>query len=178
MVKSISIAADVAGRPLSASDFKVQDETVSGLTFSPAPADPHPLPQYKTFSNTRLPPGGAIDTDGVVVPSAEQCIKRCNSDWSCGCVVFTKSDFKCWKRRNCVPTTFINDVTKDVLCGLRQLLLQRFLRRLQQKLLHRILQMSRPLIHIESTGHVTKQQRSLLFCRQLCPHPTECKREN
>ena len=113
-VESISIAADVAGRPLSLSDFKVQDETVSGLTFSPVSADPHPLTQYTKFSNKRLPPGGEIDKNGVVVPSAEQCIKRCESDWSCGCVVFTKTDSKCRKRRNCVPTTFIDDETKDV----------------------------------------------------------------
>ena len=120
-VNSITIAVDVAGKALSRSDFEVEDETVSGLEFSPAPSEP--LPQYDKYPNKRLPSGGTINTQGFDVLSADQCMKKCQSDWSCNCVVFRRRDSKCWKNRNCVPSSFIDDQTKDVVAQITRELL-------------------------------------------------------
>ena len=58
--------------------------------------------------------GTEIDTSGVTVLSSAQCIDRCDSDWSCECVVFSKSDSKCWKRGICDLGNFDSDENYDV----------------------------------------------------------------
>ena len=113
-IETISIAADVAGRQLSKSDFIVNDATVTGLTFPKPRSDPHPVPSYLVYTNQGVVSGHAIDEQGVTVSSSEQCTKRCQSDWSCDCVVFRRSDKKCWKRRDCAPSRFKQDSAMDV----------------------------------------------------------------
>ena len=108
-IEDWTIAADVAGRELEADDFYELDSnpTVSGVTFGEA-VDPHPLPTYERYAHTTFDDGEIDEGNGVTVASAEQCVARCHSDWSCDCVVFKRSNNKCAKRRGCEPSEFVS----------------------------------------------------------------------
>lgn len=114
-IEGFIVSGQVAGSPLSASDFIVQG-TVSGFVANGA-ADPHPIPEYTLHANKNAYSGNGaeeIDADGVQVTSSEQCMARCHRDWSCDCVVFHRSTATCWKRRNCLAGQFDNDNNYDV----------------------------------------------------------------
>lgn len=117
-IKNMSISGLVAGRPLSKSDFIVDDSTVPNLTFGTAP-DPNARDRkYVKYANENAYErngGVEIDIDAVTVRSLDQCQDRCSSDWSCECVVYRSSNSNCWKRSRCIPTEFDNgDGTLDV----------------------------------------------------------------
>jgi len=108
-IEGMSIAGLVAGRPLSRSDFVVDEGTVPGLTFGTVP-DPNAEDRnYAKYSDVNAYEGSGgteIDIDPATARSPEQCMDRCQSDWSCDCVVYEPSASACWKRSNCVPSEF------------------------------------------------------------------------
>ena len=116
-ISKMTISGLVAGKPLTKSDFIVDDSTVPNLAFGNA-EDP-----YQSTRNYTLYPGKnvynnnggvEIDNDGVEVLSSLQCIDRCNSDWSCDCVVYSSLDSMCYKRAQCNPNNFDIDNSYDV----------------------------------------------------------------
>ncbi|GMI35654.1 hypothetical protein TeGR_g13029 [Tetraparma gracilis] len=116
-VENVKISSSVAGAILSESDFTLPaPSTVPGLTFS-APTDPHPFPAYALHAGKNAYVGAGvsleIEEDGEITVNALQCAARCQSDWSCDCVVYQKSDGRCWKRQGCVPTLFDDDSSYD-----------------------------------------------------------------
>jgi len=119
-IENMVISGLVAGRPMSSSDFTVDDDTVPGLTFEDIIVDPNESYRnnYKKYMNKNAYNGGnggtEIDIDGTEVLSYLQCIDRCQSDWSCECVVFNPSDSMCFKRSKCNPTSFETDTNYDV----------------------------------------------------------------
>ena len=118
-IEGMTISSLVSGRTMDQSDFEIPAvSTVLDLVFKKA-VDPHPAPTYVKYQkkNAYLGNGASaeIDSDGVVVRSASQCIERCHSDWSCDCVVFKSADGHCWKRRGCgTPELFDDDDFMDV----------------------------------------------------------------
>jgi hypothetical protein len=62
--------------------------------------------------------GDDIDNNGVEHMSVKQCTDRCDNDEVCNCVTYepgnSKSDGTCWKRANCTPSSFQNDMRYDV----------------------------------------------------------------
>lgn len=116
-VQNMSISGFVAGRRLSRSDFIVDNGSVPNLTFGSA-ADPNAEDRkYQKYENANAYGGSKrnggsggmeIDTNGVSVQTILQCQDRCQSDWSCDCVVYRRSDSMCWKRRQCVVSEFDN----------------------------------------------------------------------
>jgi hypothetical protein len=118
-IKNMVISGSVAGRPLSRSDFIVDDDTVPGLEFEDPPPDPHPsAPHYQKYPNSNAYEGSGagaeIDDEGVEVFSATQCLDRCQADWSCDCVVYSSSESMCWKRKKCKVSKFDADPNYDV----------------------------------------------------------------
>ena len=119
MIENMYISGIVAGRPLSRSDFIVDGSTVPNLTFGSV-TDPNVQRRtnYVKYSNKNAYDGsGGIEIDlvGAVVSSFEQCLDRCQSDWSCECVVHRPSDSKCYKRSKCVVREFDGgDGTHDI----------------------------------------------------------------
>jgi hypothetical protein len=116
-VENLKISSSVAGAILSESDFTLPaPSTVPGLTFS-APTDPHPFPAYALHAGKNAYVGAGasleIEEDGEITVDALQCAARCQSDWSCDCVVYQKSNGRCWKRRGCVPTLFDDGSSYD-----------------------------------------------------------------
>jgi hypothetical protein len=103
------------GRALTSSDFTLDASTTSGVTIGSA-VDPHPLPTYTLYAGQSARAGqGAVtdlDSSGVSVSSASQCVRRCHADWSCGCAVYTSGI--CFKRRGCDPTAFAVSSGSDV----------------------------------------------------------------
>ena len=116
-IENMKISGLVAGRSLSKSDFVVDDSSVPGLTFEDA-LDPYQLSRSYIIhagKNSYNGNGGIeIDDVGVKVFSSLQCIDRCNSDWSCDCVVYSSSDSVCWKRSQCDSSKFDEDSNHDV----------------------------------------------------------------
>jgi len=116
-IENMSISGLVAGRPLSRSDFIVNTNTVPNLSFGSV-SDPNEQNRtYQKYTNNNAYEGSGgreIDVDGVIVRSYLQCLDRCQSDWSCECVVYSSIDSKCWKRGNCVESEFDNDNSYDV----------------------------------------------------------------
>jgi len=118
-IENMVISGSVAGRPLKRSDFIVQKNTVTGLSFKNPPPDPHPSePHYKKYSGKNAFKGNGagieIDANGVEVVSWIQCLDRCQSDWTCDCVVYDPFDSMCWKRSQCEPAKFDSDQDYDV----------------------------------------------------------------
>jgi len=114
-VQNMSISGIVAGRPLSRSDFIVKSNSVSNLTFGSA-SDPNAQDRkYQKYEN-RNAHGGSnrnggsggieIDANGVSTQTHLECQDRCQSDWSCDCVVYRRSDSTCWKRSQCTVSKF------------------------------------------------------------------------
>jgi len=116
-IKGMVISGFVAGRPLSRSDFIVDDNTVPALSFEDA-LDPNETDRnFEKYANKNAYDGNGgteIDIDGVKVRSVLQCLDRCQSDWSCECVVFSQSSLVCYKRGKCEPNNFDSDVNYDV----------------------------------------------------------------
>lgn len=152
-IENMVISGSVAGRPLSRSDFIVDDDTVPGLEFEDPPPDPHPsAPRYQKYPNSNayegLGAGAEIDDEGIQVFSATQCLDRCQADWSCDCVVYSSSDSMCWKRkkvqgfeircrselRRVHPLVGDDDTTNDTAFGV----FRRFRSRLRQQELQRL----------------------------------------
>jgi len=108
-IDGFSITGSVDGRSLRASDFAVDAATVSGVAVGAA-QDPYPVPTYTHYPNMNAEAQqGAvtdIDSDGVAVSSASQCMARCQADWSCDCAVYAPSWGECFKRRGCDPSRF------------------------------------------------------------------------
>ena len=117
-IEGLVLSGSVAGRPLSRSDFVVDEDTVSGLTFEDPPTDPHPSePHYQRYPNKNAYPGSGAGIEigeGFEVRSAIQCLDRCQADWSCHCVVYQSSENVCWKRSDCDPSGFEDDSNYDV----------------------------------------------------------------
>eukprot|EP00534_Pseudo-nitzschia_fraudulenta_P001032 CAMPEP_0201119460 /NCGR_PEP_ID=MMETSP0850-20130426/3605_1 /ASSEMBLY_ACC=CAM_ASM_000622 /TAXON_ID=183588 /ORGANISM="Pseudo-nitzschia fraudulenta, Strain WWA7" /LENGTH=888 /DNA_ID=CAMNT_0047385179 /DNA_START=22 /DNA_END=2688 /DNA_ORIENTATION=- len=117
-IENMVVSGSVAGRPLSLSDFVVDGSTVAGLKFENPPSDPHPsAPHYQKYENSNAYAGqgaGAEIDSGVEVISFTQCLDRCQSDWSCDCVVYSPSESMCWKRKDCQPSGFDSDAEYDV----------------------------------------------------------------
>lgn len=118
-IENMVICGSVAGRPLERSDFIVKDNTVTGLLFDDPPPDPHPSePHYEKHSSKNSFKGSGagveIDKSGVEVFSWTQCLDRCQSDWTCDCVVYDPFDSMCWKRSQCEPAEFDSDQDYDV----------------------------------------------------------------
>ena len=116
-IQNMKLPGNVAGRDLARSDFIVDENTVPGLRFTKA-VDPHPLPVYTRYADQAAyagrGAGAEIDSNGVGVTSAEQCVARCHADWSCDCVVHQPSTSKCWKRKQCSAGKFVASTTRDV----------------------------------------------------------------
>uniref|UniRef100_A0A7S3Q1S6 Uncharacterized protein n=1 Tax=Chaetoceros debilis TaxID=122233 RepID=A0A7S3Q1S6_9STRA len=112
-VQDMFISGLVAGQPLTKSDFIVDtSSTVPNLTFEIA-SDPHEEDhrKYQKYRNKNAYDGSGgveIDVNGVNVLTFLQYQDRCQSDWSCECVVFSRSDSMCWKRSQCVDSEFDN----------------------------------------------------------------------
>lgn len=108
-VQDMSISGLVAGRPLTKSDFIVDSITVPNLTFGIA-SDPNEQDRkYQKYTNKNAYDGSGgieIDVNGVNVLTFLQCQDRCQSDWSCECVVYSRSNSMCWKRSQCVVSEF------------------------------------------------------------------------
>ncbi len=108
-IENMSISGLVAGRSLARSDFIVHTNTVPNLSFGNV-VDPNEKDRnYQKYANKNAYAGSGgieIDSNGVTVFSFKQCLDRCQSDWSCECVVFRSSDSTCWKRSNCVVSEF------------------------------------------------------------------------
>ena len=116
-IQDMVISGLVAGRPLSRSDFIVDDDTVPALTFEDAPDPNESDRNFEKYTNKNAYDGNGgteIDIDGVKVRSVLQCLDRCQSDWSCECVVFSQSDLVCYKRGKCEPNNFDSDGNYDV----------------------------------------------------------------
>ena len=114
-VQNMSISGIVAGRPLSRSDFIVKSNSVSNLMFGSA-SDPNAQDRkYQKYENRNAHGGSKrnggsggieIDANGVSTQSHLECQDRCQSDWSCDCVVYRRSDSTCWKRSQCTVSKF------------------------------------------------------------------------
>ncbi len=110
-IRNMSISGIVAGRQLSRSDFTVDSATVPNLTFGNSQDPNQGDRNYVKYPNKNAYEGSGGteiggDNGGVTVLSHVQCMDRCQSDWSCECVVYSRSDSMCWKRSKCVPSNF------------------------------------------------------------------------
>ena len=118
-VENLKISSNVVGEALTLSDFTIPaSSTVPGLQLSKA-TDPLSAGDWKLYSDMNANIGGGatfeIDSQGVEVRGADQCIERCHSDLSCDCAVYHKSTKLCWKKRGCTDSTsFVSASSFDV----------------------------------------------------------------